>query len=191
MLCWLPSPRPVDGLKTLGSVVSRPWPKSPTAKDLVNATSAFWRRSPSCRLPSWRLSPRAPRQPISPSPGSRNDCPTRGPTRSDGSGAPIHNTPKGLHNAPSTRSTHGSVGSTSADVCQIAPLTLNASVINVIGSGPCASRTAARSSGHRQNVVPRTGLLPLSNWSAAGQNGNWKMASKDWHRKTSGSDPKS
>src|SRR6516164_1480524 len=39
--------------------------------------------------------------------------------------------------------------------------------------------------------VPRTGLLPLSNRSAACQNGNWKMASRDWHRKTAGSEPKS
>src|SRR6516162_6897861 len=99
MRCWLPSPKPAAGLKTLGSVVSRPSPKSPFAKVLVSATSAFWRRSPSWHRGSLRGLSTAPRQPISPSPGSRNDCPTRGPTRSDGSGPRIHNIPEGLHNA--------------------------------------------------------------------------------------------
>src|SRR6516165_11385031 len=94
MLCWRPSPKPVDGLKTLGSVVSRPSPKSPFAKVLVSATSAFWRRSPSWHRGLLRGLSTAPRQPISPSPRSRNDCPARGPTRSDGSeisGLRIHN----------------------------------------------------------------------------------------------------
>src|SRR2546422_1701320 len=81
--CLPPSSRPGDGLKTSGSVVSRHSPKLPGANVLANATSAFWRRSPSLRRALLGRLPPATRQLISLRRAWPRQSPIHGQSRSD------------------------------------------------------------------------------------------------------------